>query len=79
MSLSYIIGYAGAILILFAYYLSSTKKVTGDSLKYQLLNLFGAVGLVINGFTQAAWPSVVLNVIWGVIALKTLMMIKKSA
>lgn len=65
------------ILILAAYFLVSTKKVSGDSREYQWLNLFGALGIIVNTWTQKAWPAMTLNVVWAVIAFRTLTLTKK--
>ena len=66
-----IVGWAGALLILLAYLLITTGKLTGKSLTYQAMNVFGAAGFAINGWWHGAWPSTALNVVWlliGVIA-----------
>ena len=63
-----VIGYAGAVAILLAYFLLSIGKITSGR-TYHLLNLVGAIGLLINGAVHAAWPSVVLNVVWTGIAI----------
>ena len=73
-----IAGWIGMVLILAAYYLISAKKVVGDSRLYQLLNFFGALGIVWNTFVQQAWPAMTLNVVWALIAVKTLLMTKKT-
>jgi len=57
-------GWAGALLILFAYLLLSMGKLTGQSLTYQLMNIVGAAGFVINGWWHRALPSAALNVLW---------------
>ena len=66
------LGWIGALGVLYGYYLSSTKNVLEQSslfLKYQLLNIFGATGLLINSFYYGATPSVMVNLIWGGIGL----------
>jgi hypothetical protein len=57
-------GWAGALLILLAYLLLSAGRLTGQSLTYQLINVVGAVGFVVNGWWHRALPSAVLNIIW---------------
>jgi len=64
-----IIGWAGAAFILLAYLLVSTKKLSSQSKEFQWLNLFGAIGIVINSSVHRAFPSVGLNVVWAIIAV----------
>ncbi|WP_447724795.1 CBU_0592 family membrane protein [Sphingomonas koreensis] len=59
-----IVGWAGAVLVLAAYGLVSTKRLDGDSVAYQLLNVAGAAGMLINTYVRGALPSAALNVIW---------------
>ena len=59
-----VVGWAGAALILLAYLLLSAGKLTGQSLSYQLMNVAGAAGFIVNGWWHGALPSAVLNVIW---------------
>lgn len=59
-----IVGWAGAVLVLAAYGLVSTKRLDGDSLAYQTLNVAGAAGMLINTYVRGALPSAALNVIW---------------
>lgn len=73
-----IIGWAGTIAILLAYFLVSTKKLSATSKEFQLLNLFGAFGIIINSWFHRAIPSVALNVVWLLIATYALLkMVKK--
>jgi hypothetical protein len=66
------IGWTGAAAVLLAYGLVSADRVSSRSRAYQLLNIGGAVGLVINSAWNGAIPSAAVNVIWigiGVYAL----------
>ena len=74
---SQIIGWIGTFLIVLAYFLVSNNKISAKSKNYQLLNLFGAIGVGFNVFYQHAWPAVVLQAIWMIIAIFSLMKIKK--
>jgi len=67
-----IIGWSGTVLILLAYFLVSTKKIEPNQKLYQLLNLLGAGGVIINSAVHHAIPSVGLNTIWLIIALYSL-------
>jgi hypothetical protein len=64
-----VIGWTGTLLVLLAYLLITGRKLGGDSTVYQIMNLFGAIGLIINGYVNGAYPSVGLNVAWSLIAL----------
>jgi len=67
-----ILGWVGACLVVAAYILVSSGKVRGGSKMYQSMNLIGAMGVGINAFYQQAWPSLAIQVVWGVVALLTL-------
>ena len=58
------VGWFGAAAVLLAYGLVSAERVTSRSWTYQLLNIAGAVGLVINSAWNGAIPSAVVNIIW---------------
>ncbi len=64
-----VIGWTGTVLVLLAYLLITSRRLGGESRLYQIMNLVGAIGLVINGFVYGAYPSVGLNTAWGFIAL----------
>ncbi len=57
-------GWTGALLILAAYVLLSLDRIVAKSVTYQLLNVVGAAGFIVNGVANHAWPSATLNVIW---------------
>ena len=67
-----IAGWGGAGLILLGYLLISTGKLSGQSPTYQWINLFGALGFVINSWWHGAIPSAALNVVWAMIAIYAL-------
>ena len=77
--LVHIFGSIGAIALLISYILVSTKRVEGDSFTYQVLNLVGSILLMVNGFYFGAYPSGVLNVIWGSVASYEVWKINKKA
>ena len=50
----------------------SMGRLTGQSRTFQLMNVAGAAGFVINGYWHGAMPSTALNVVWmaiGIVAL----------
>lgn len=72
------VGWVGAALILFAYYLVSHNKIQGQSFTYQWMNLFGAAGVVINSGYHQAIPSLALNAIWFAIAAVALWNVRRQ-
>ena len=64
-----IIGWLGSIAVLVAYVLVSTNRVKGDSISYQMLNLFGSIFLMTNTFYFGAYPSTFVNLVWLFIAI----------
>ena len=73
-----ILGWAGTMLIVSAYFLLSRKIVDGQNRVYQFMNFFGAIGVGVNVFHQEAWPALALQVIWGTIAIITLIKIRTN-
>ncbi|MGB4703686.1 MAG: hypothetical protein WBI18_01220 [Candidatus Saccharicenans sp.] len=67
-----IAGWSGALMLLLAYFLVSTRKLAGDSLAYQLLNLAGSALLLLNAYHFGAFPSVGVNSVWIIIAILTI-------
>jgi len=67
-----ILGWAGAATLLSAYGLVSIKKLEGDSVPYQLLNLVGGGFLIVNTVFYGAYPSSGVNIVWSLIAVLTL-------
>ena len=73
-----ILGWLGAAALLAAYALVSAKRLDGDSMKFQLLNLIGSVLLIVNSAYYGAFPSVFVNVVWIGIAITTILHVKKK-
>jgi hypothetical protein len=79
-----VFGWVGALLVLVAYYLISHNKVTSEDLSFQMLNILGAVCLIIYTYSREAYASVLVNTIWVLIGLRCLVpilfrLLKKSA
>lgn len=64
-----IIGWVGGIFLILAYFLLSIRKLKSNSIIYHSLNFFGAIGLAISTFMTKSWPSMVLNIVWALIAI----------
>lgn len=71
-------GWIGAVLVLIGYGLASAGKLDARTPTFQWLNFGGAVGFVINSGWHGAVPSMVLNIIWGGIALFTLYRLRRT-
>ncbi|MEJ0032107.1 MAG: hypothetical protein WDO15_17795 [Bacteroidota bacterium] len=67
-----IIGWIGAVEVIAAYALNSNGTLTASSAVFQLLNLTGAIFLIANTWYNKAYPSMVINIIWTVIAIAAL-------
>ena len=72
-------GWYGAVAIVGAYALVSFKVVPADGLVYQLLNLTGAIGIIVISAIKGVKQSVTLNVFWALIAIVALVSLAVSA
>ena len=59
-----IVGWIGVVVLLLAYWLVSTKRMEGSGAPFQVLNIAGAAGLIVNSYYYGALPSVGVNVAW---------------
>ena len=66
------LGWVGALAILGAYISVSFNVISAKSVTYQLLNLFGAVGIMFDSYHHRAIQSVTINIIWALLALVAL-------
>ncbi|GAA4450066.1 CBU_0592 family membrane protein [Phytohabitans houttuyneae] len=67
-----VVGWGGAGCLLLAYALLSAGRIAAGA-PFQLLNLAGSAGLLVNGAVHGAWPSAALNLVWlavGALALE---------
>jgi len=67
-----VLGWIGAVLFLTAYALVSLKKVEGDSILFQGINIVAGIFLITNTVYWKAYPSAALNLAWIGIAIFTL-------
>jgi hypothetical protein len=66
-------------MILIAYALLSLEKIEARSVTYQLLNVIGAAGFIVNSGVNGALPSAALNLIWMGIGVYALWQMRRSA
>ena len=64
-----IFGWYGVAAILGAYALLNFGMLEVKSIIYQLLNLTGAIGVGVDALNDKDWQPVVLNLVWAVIAI----------
>lgn len=65
-------GYLGVVLILLAYLLMQAHKLHGNGLAYQLMNIVGAIGVILSlafGFGPINWPAFLLELAWVIIGV----------
>ncbi len=63
------VGFAGTILIAWAYFLLQIEKYTTNSMSYQILNLVGAILLIISLFVHFNFGSFAMEIFWIAITL----------
>lgn len=73
-----IIGWIGTILVVFAFYLSTSNKLDVKSKTYLLMNIIGSVFVGANVLYKGAYPAVALNAVWILISLISLIKIKSK-
>ncbi len=67
-----LLGWYGVLAILVAYLLISFNALTPTSAAYQMLNLTGALGIIVETIGKKDYQPMALNVIWALVALVAL-------
>ncbi|MGJ3649020.1 CBU_0592 family membrane protein [Sphingomonas sp. GlSt437] len=78
MALTEISGWIGTLLLLTAYGLTSSGRVSAQSATYHLINVAGAVAVAVNVIAHKAWSISALELCWAVIGLVSLARIAAS-
>ena len=78
LTIADVIGWACAFLLLTAYALLSFKKITGDSISYQSMNVLAGIGLAISSFSHGAYPLTFVNSVWSVIGVIAIVVALKN-
>lgn len=63
------VGIVGTLMILGAFFLLQAGKISGTGLSYQLLNLFGALGVLMSLLGQFNISVFVLEIAWMAISI----------
>jgi hypothetical protein len=66
------VGWTGTVLLLLAYGLVSTRRLSGDGATFQLLNVGGSAGLGVAAVAGGVWSAATLNALWVAIGLVVL-------
>ena len=64
-----IVGWTAAVMMLSAYVLLTTGRLSSHSGTYQWLNVLSGAGFVVNSGWNGAYPSASLNLIWMAIGI----------
>ena len=64
MDIFQLIGFIGMLFVVYAYFLLQDEKVTSISLKYQILNLAGAVLLILSLLVHFNLGSFMIEIFW---------------
>lgn len=74
-----LLGTLGVSLLLLAFALNLSKKLPATSKTYLSLNIFGALLACISSYLIGFWPFVVLEGVWTLASLITLITNRKNA
>jgi hypothetical protein len=70
------LGWIASVLIVGSYALNITGKLEAKSKTYVIANLIGGLFFVVNTYYHQAYPSMLVNIVWVIIAI--VMIIKKK-
>ncbi|WP_242112157.1 CBU_0592 family membrane protein [Luteimonas aquatica] len=73
------VGIVGTLMVLFAYYLLQAGRLHGNGLLYQVLNLFGAAGVLASLYGKFNIAVFLLMTVWLVISIYGLVRTVKGA
>ena len=63
------VGLFGVVLILVAYFVLQTGRIRGDGLTYQLMNLFGASGVLVSLFYKPNFSAILMEIAWVAVSI----------
>jgi len=69
MDIFQLIGFVGMLFIVYAYFLLQAQKEEHDSLKFQILNLIGAILLIVSLLVHFNLGSFMIEVFWIIITI----------
>ncbi len=72
------LGWIASVLIVGSYALNITGRLHAESKYYVWANIVGGLFFVINTYFHGAYPSMVVNIIWVIIAIVMIAIRKKK-
>ncbi len=72
-SITELVGWYGFAAILGAYAASNLGWLAFGGLAYQLLNLTGAIALLIDAWSDRNWQVIALNTVWVIVAVTAIL------
>jgi len=60
----YVMGWFGAVGLLFAFVLSSIGKLDNQKAPYHFINFFCGAMLIVNAYVAEAYPFFIINIFW---------------
>jgi hypothetical protein len=73
-----LLGFAGTLMILGAFFLLQAGKMAGDGVAYQLLNLFGAAGVLVTLLGKFNVSVFVLESAWVLVSVYGLVRARRA-
>jgi hypothetical protein len=64
-----ILGFAGAIVVLVAYFANQTGRLASDDWRFPFINLTGSLMILASFYTAINWPSLFIEIFWIAISL----------
>ena len=64
-----VVGGISTFIILLSYALLNFDYVVGPSFSYQIMNLFGAIGIAYSAYLKKAKQPMLLNIVWSIAAI----------
>lgn len=74
-----VVGVFGMILLLGAFFLASTKRIRDDQYLYHVLNLLGALAVLVNAWARGVKSVAAIEVAWSLIAVVGIWKVYTSA
>ena len=77
-----ILGFAGSVVVLAAYFANQTGRLASDDWRFPFVNLTGSLMILSSFYTAINWPSLFIEVFWIAISVyglaRTLRLHRKS-